>query len=109
MWQCTVCNYVHEGAEAPDKCPKCGAPKEKFTALDEKRVELVERSRLSNTLLMELDGLMEAVLEVGEAGIEDKLDPGCIKLFTECRDFASFARQSLKAEIQNHIAKGKWG
>lgn len=27
---CTVCGYVHEGEEAPDKCPQCGAPKEKF-------------------------------------------------------------------------------
>ncbi|MGM0509328.1 MAG: NADH peroxidase [Fusobacteriota bacterium] len=28
---CTVCGYVHEGNEAPEKCPQCGAPKEKFT------------------------------------------------------------------------------
>ena len=27
---CTVCGYVHEGAEAPDKCPQCNAPKDKF-------------------------------------------------------------------------------
>jgi rubrerythrin len=27
---CTVCGYVHEGNEAPDKCPQCNAPKEKF-------------------------------------------------------------------------------
>lgn len=29
-WVCTVCGYVHTGSEPPDKCPKCGAPKEKF-------------------------------------------------------------------------------
>jgi len=29
-WICTVCGYVHEGPEAPDKCPQCGAPKAKF-------------------------------------------------------------------------------
>jgi len=28
---CTVCGYVHEGDSAPDKCPQCNAPKEKFT------------------------------------------------------------------------------
>ncbi|MCR4729238.1 MAG: NADH peroxidase [Lachnospiraceae bacterium] len=28
---CSVCGYVHEGDEAPDKCPVCQAPKEKFT------------------------------------------------------------------------------
>jgi len=27
---CSVCGYTHEGAEAPDKCPQCGAPKAKF-------------------------------------------------------------------------------
>ena len=27
---CTVCGYVHEGDSAPDKCPQCNAPKEKF-------------------------------------------------------------------------------
>jgi rubrerythrin len=27
---CTICGYLHEGTEAPDKCPQCKAPKEKF-------------------------------------------------------------------------------
>lgn len=27
---CSICGYVHEGSEAPDKCPQCNAPKEKF-------------------------------------------------------------------------------
>lgn len=27
---CSVCGYVHEGNEAPDVCPQCQAPKEKF-------------------------------------------------------------------------------
>lgn len=31
---CSVCGYVYEGAEAPEKCPQCGAPKEKFTVQD---------------------------------------------------------------------------
>ena len=29
---CQVCGYVHEGDAAPDKCPVCNAPAEKFTA-----------------------------------------------------------------------------
>ena len=28
---CSICGYVHEGPEAPAKCPQCGAPKEKFS------------------------------------------------------------------------------
>ena len=27
---CTVCGYVYEGEEAPEKCPICGAPASKF-------------------------------------------------------------------------------
>lgn len=29
---CQVCGYVHEGDSAPEKCPICQAPAEKFTA-----------------------------------------------------------------------------
>ena len=29
---CSVCGYVHEGDAAPEKCPVCNAPAEKFTA-----------------------------------------------------------------------------
>ncbi|MDE6544416.1 MAG: NADH peroxidase [Muribaculaceae bacterium] len=32
---CMVCGYVHEGDEAPEKCPICGAPASKFKPLDE--------------------------------------------------------------------------
>ncbi|MGL4572036.1 MAG: NADH peroxidase [Clostridium sp.] len=29
-FMCTVCGYVYEGEEAPEKCPVCGASKDKF-------------------------------------------------------------------------------
>ena len=29
-WRCAVCGYVHVGDQPADKCPNCGAPKEKF-------------------------------------------------------------------------------
>lgn len=31
---CKVCGYVHIGDEAPEKCPQCGAGKEKFELKD---------------------------------------------------------------------------
>ncbi len=34
-WVCPVCGYVHEGEEAPEKCPLCKVPGSKFTLLDE--------------------------------------------------------------------------
>ena len=27
---CTVCGYVYEGEAAPEKCPVCGVPADKF-------------------------------------------------------------------------------
>ena len=32
---CTVCGYVHEGNEAPEKCPQCHVPASKFKELNE--------------------------------------------------------------------------
>ena len=29
-WVCSVCGYVHEGETAPEKCPICKAPADKF-------------------------------------------------------------------------------
>lgn len=34
-WKCTVCGYIHEGENPPEKCPRCGAPKEAFILYDE--------------------------------------------------------------------------
>jgi rubrerythrin len=28
---CAVCGYVHIGNEPPEKCPQCGAPRQKFS------------------------------------------------------------------------------
>ena len=33
---CKICGYIHMGEEAPDRCPMCGASKEKFEVKEEK-------------------------------------------------------------------------
>ena len=33
-WRCTVCGYIHTGAEPPEKCPVCDAPKKMFVEID---------------------------------------------------------------------------
>ncbi len=40
---CTVCGYVHEGTEPPEKCPVCGAPKEKFIEKSEGVLEWADQ------------------------------------------------------------------
>lgn len=37
-WRCTVCGYMHNGDEPPERCPNCGAPKEKFVLLEDKNI-----------------------------------------------------------------------
>lgn len=32
-WVCPVCGYIHEGEEAPEKCPQCGVAGEKFNEM----------------------------------------------------------------------------
>jgi len=109
MWKCGVCGYIHDGDEAPEKCPKCGAPKEKFGKLPDEAAQLGERSRLTNGLHMKVAALMSEVLCVAEQGIEDNLDPPCVDIFTKAKECAWAIRQMVKAEMQGHVGKGKWG
>lgn len=109
MWRCNNCGYVWDGEEAPDECPKCGAPKEKFVQIEEKAAELIERSRFTNSLHMQLFGLLEQVMDIAEEGIDDNLDPNCVKIFERALGTAEALTQSIKAELQGHMNKGKWG
>ena len=34
-WKCTGCGYIHEGDQAPEQCPVCKQPKEKFVKIEE--------------------------------------------------------------------------
>ena len=39
---CSVCGYVHEGDSAPEKCPQCRVPAEKFVEQSEERTWAAE-------------------------------------------------------------------
>ena len=43
---CTICGYIHFGEEAPEKCPQCGAGKEKFTVKEEGKNEYADEHRI---------------------------------------------------------------
>ena len=43
---CSVCGYVHEGTEAPEKCPQCGAPKAKFNERKEAAMQWADEHRI---------------------------------------------------------------
>jgi len=54
LWKCTICGYVHEGESAPDVCPKCGAPKEKFIELGSEDAEKIYKSDRTNDIHIEM-------------------------------------------------------
>lgn len=109
MFKCTVCGYIHEGNEAPEKCPKCSAPAEKFEALEDEAKGLVTKSRFTNDLHLHLLGLLQEVEALSADGISEDLDPGCVGLFERAKTTAVELIAGIKAEIAGHVSKGKWG
>ncbi|ENK1244670.1 NADH peroxidase [Clostridium botulinum] len=43
---CSVCGYVFEGEEAPEKCPQCNAPKDKFVEKVESEMAWADEHRI---------------------------------------------------------------
>ena len=39
---CSVCGYVHEGDSAPERCPQCNVPGDKFTKVEGEREYVTE-------------------------------------------------------------------
>ncbi len=108
-WKCGVCNLIWEGDSPPETCPKCGAPGDKYSQLNDDETKIVERSRFTNSLHIELLDILPRLLEIAEEGIEDDLDPRCVGLFKRLQDDANFLMASAKAELEGHMKKGKWG
>lgn len=109
MWRCENCGYIWQGDEAPDACPKCEAPQSKFEELDAKAADVIERAKYTNSLHMALYAALEEIMALAEEGIEDNLDPNCVRIFEQASDQAEILQQSILAEIQGHVKKNKWG
>jgi uncharacterized membrane protein len=60
-WKCTVCGYIHEGDEPPEKCPVCGVGAEFFK-------EVVE------------EGAAAAPAEAGGAAVPEEKPGGIVGL-----------------------------
>ncbi len=107
-WKC-VCGYIHDGDAAPDRCPKCGAPADKFTKLDDAAAQIVERSRHTNALHAKLIGLGRKIEKTCKDGIEDNLDPACVRVFEQSMVRAYEIMKMAMTEMGGHASKGKWG
>ena len=108
LWKCNVCGYIHEGDQAPNECPKCGAPKEKFSVLSSHDTDKILKADRTNTLHMELAAACEKLMELCQEGIDLNLDPGCLVTFEKGKQELKVIKQRCKAEIATHVEKSKW-
>lgn len=79
---CTVCGYIYEGEEAPEKCPVCGAPKNKFTEKTENELSWADEHKVGIA-----------------AGIEAEVLEGLRANFTgECSEIGMYLAMSRQAD-----------
>lgn len=84
---CKVCGYIHFGEEAPEKCPQCGAPKEKF--------ELKEVGAEKNYA-------DEHVIGVAQ-GLDEEVVKGLRENFTgECTEVGMYLAMSRQADREGY-------
>lgn len=108
LWKCSVCGYTHTGDEAPEKCPKCGAPRESYVLLSEVDAKKITDSDRTNDIHMEIINLAMRIRELAMEGIDINLDPPCVEVFTKAGNESWVIKQRSKAEIAGHMGRGKW-
>ncbi|MGL4762414.1 MAG: rubredoxin-like domain-containing protein [Sarcina sp.] len=108
LFKCSVCGFISEGENAPEKCPKCGFGSDKFSKLSDDVVTKIYRADKTNSLHAQMIELADRMIAISLAGIEDNLDPGCLGLFEKAKNEAWIIKQRSKAEIEKHILGSKW-
>jgi len=89
-WRCTICGYIHEGPEAPEKCPLCKAPASKF-------VEIVEDKKSGA-----LEFVDEHVIGVAK-GIDEEILNGLKTHFNgECCEVGMYLAMSRQADREGY-------
>ncbi|MBC8531571.1 NADH peroxidase [Gehongia tenuis] len=83
---CQVCGYVHVGDSAPDKCPQCGAPRDKFMEKAEGEMQWADEHR------------------VGVAqGVDPEVVEGLRANFTgECTEVGMYLAMSRQADREGY-------
>ena len=108
LWKCSVCGYTTEGENAPEKCPKCGAPAEKFSALAAEDADKIYAADRTNDIHMKIIRDAARIIDFCEEGLDIDLDPNCHATFANVKQLAWTVKQMCKAEIATHVGKGKW-
>lgn len=108
LFKCSVCGYISEGENAPEKCPKCGVGADKFEELDSEAAEKIYRSDKTNSIHMEIIALADKIIALSQEGIEDDLDAKCVAAFNQAKNEAWTIKQRSKTELAGHMKLGKW-
>ena len=88
-FRCTVCGYIHEGEEAPERCPQCKAPASKF-------VEVVEQEGAPLTFAD------EHVIGVAK-GVDEEIYKGLVDNFNgECSEVGMYLAMSRQADREGY-------
>lgn len=82
---CQVCGYVHEGDQAPEKCPQCNAPASKFT----------EQSG-------EMSWAAEHVVGVAQGSSEDIMEDLRANFTGECTEVGMYLAMSRVAHREGY-------
>lgn len=82
---CTVCGHIHEGNEAPEVCPLCKAPKEKFNELNE-----------------EADFATEHVIGIAEDAPEEIIEGLRQNFEGECMEVGMYLAMSRQADREGY-------
>ena len=84
---CSVCGYVHEGTEAPERCPQCKAPASKFNKAEEG----------------EMKWACEHVVATSTADLDPEVVEGLRANFTgECCEVGMYLAMSRQAEREGY-------
>ena len=108
-WRCGNCGYVYDGDEPPEKCPKCGSPREQFSEIDQAAADLIEKSRLTNEMHVAIMSVSKKMQKWAQTVKNENLDPDCVALADKVLKDTNEIIQSIKAELQAHMNKDKWG
>lgn len=108
LFKCTVCGYISESEEAPEKCPKCGVEKEKFVELTSEESDKIYKSDRTNDIHFEIITLADKIFKLSKEGINLNLDPNCVAAFEKAKNEVWTIKQRSKAELAGHMKNGKW-
>ena len=90
-WVCSVCGYVYEGDQAPEKCPVCKAPASKFLKQDE-----------------EMSWAAEHVVGVAQGAPEDIMEDLRANFTGECTEVGMYLAMSRVAFREGYPEIGEY-